>query len=280
MTSPLESTDDDLAPPQPDLGQGSFLFLGSGASSGVPVVGCKCEVCQSKDPKNTRLRPAGLVSWQGKQILIDAGPDFREQALAHSIDRLDGVIITHTHYDHIGRLDELRIFYFYQKQALPCLLSRESMDDIEHRYYYMFRDHMHGSNFTARMDWQVLEAERGDVIFQGVPIRYMSYKQGNMGVNGFRFGDFAYISDIYEYPETIFEDLAGVRKLVVGALRKSKSYVHFTTDQAVAFAQKVGAEQSWFTHISHDLDHEATNADLPPEVRMGYDGLEITFNLG
>lgn len=277
MTSP--ESDDSLPIADADSGVGRFLFLGTGASSGVPVIGCECKVCQSKDPCNQRLRPAGLLDVMGKRFLIDAGPDLREQALKYEIDSLDGVLLTHTHYDHTGGLDELRIFYFLQRRPLPCLLSQESMVDIEHRYYYMFRDHMHGSNFTAKLDWQVLESDRGHVIFQGVPIQYMSYKQGGMGVNGFRLGDFAYISDIYEYPESIFDDLKGVKTLIVGALRKSQSYVHFTVEQAVEFAHRVGAKESWLTHISHDLDHQDCNEELPPDVRMGYDGLELEFEI-
>lgn len=269
----------ELPKSQEDERIGRFTFLGTGASSGVPVVGCDCSVCRSSSLHNQRLRPSGLISVLGKQLLIDAGPDFRYQALRAGIQHIDGVLFTHTHYDHTGGLDELRIFYFRQKKPLPCLLSQESYKDITIRFYYMFREHMHGSNFTARLDWNVLERDRGTVLFQDVPIRYVSYSQGGMGVNGFRFGDFAYISDIYEYPESIFEDLEGIKTLVVGALRHSESFVHFTVEQAVNFSNRVGAEKVWLTHISHDLDHDETNRQLPRHIRMGYDGLEIAFKI-
>lgn len=258
---------------------GRFLFLGTGASSGVPVIGCSCRVCRSSSLYNKRLRPSALVSVLGREFLIDAGPDFRYQALYYGIKKLDGVLFTHTHYDHTGGLDELRVFYFLQRRPVPCLLSQESYADIESRFSYMFKDHMHGSNFTARLEWQQLPEKKGEVVFQGVPIGYVSYSQGGMSVNGFRFGSFAYISDIYEYPPSIFEDLRGVKTLVISALRYSESHVHFTVQQAVDFAHKVGAHETWLTHISHDLDHEETNQKLPKEVQMGYDGLELNFTL-
>lgn len=257
--------------------KGEFLFLGSGGSMGVPVVGCMCPVCTSNSDYNKRLRPSGIVEMDGKKLLIDSGPDFRYQALRAHIHHIDGVLLTHTHYDHVGGLDDLRIFFFRQQEALPCLLSEVSYEDLRKRYDYLFKEKSHGSNVTAQLKFQILDSSRGHTTFQGIKLGYFSYKQGHMLVNGFRFGDFAYVSDISIYPETIFEDLKGIKTLVVSALRHTPAHVHFTVEQAVAFAKRTGAEQTYFTHISHELDHEETNALLPSGIHMGYDGLRFTF---
>ncbi len=244
---------------------------------GVPVVGCDCSVCTSESPCNKRMRPSALVKIGEKRLLIDAGPDFRDQALRFGINHLDGVIFTHTHYDHIGGIDDLRVFNFRLNKSLPSLVSEVTYKDLEHRYYYLFHSPVHGSNVTASFDFQILKDERGVVTFEEVPLRYMSYMQGHMQVTGLRFGDLAYVSDIKIYSESIFEDLAGVKTLVVSALRHEPSYVHFNVEEAVAFAERVGATKTWFTHIGHELDHEKTNAELPPNIQLGYDGLELPF---
>lgn len=255
-----------------------FILLGTGASSGVPVVGCDCEVCRSHNPKNQRFRPSGLLRARGKTVMVDTGPDFRSQALRGEVHHIDGVIYTHTHYDHVGGLDDLRIFFFRQKQPIPCLLSHESLEDLKTRFNYIFRPRTHSKNFTVQMEFQVLEQREGEVVFCGLPTTYFSYQQGGMWVNGFRWGNLAYVSDICDYEDSIFQWLFGVKYLVVSALRHGPSHVHLTVDQAVDFSRRVGAQRTWFTHISHELDHEETNAILPPEVRMGYDGLIIDFD--
>lgn len=255
---------------------GHFLFLGTGASMGIPVIGCTCPVCNSDSPCNYRTRPSGLVTIGGKKILIDCGPDFREQALKHHLDHLDGLILTHSHHDHLAGIDELRVYYMRTKTRLPCLLSQETADDLMYRYRYLFEEDI-GEKLIARMSLQIMEGERGDTQFLGIPIRYMTYEQVGMHVNGLRFGNFAYISDIRQYPESIFEDLRDVEILVVSALRATPSPAHFSVDEAVAFVNRVGAKQAWLTHIAHELDHEATNNILPPHVRMAYDGLELSF---
>jgi phosphoribosyl 1,2-cyclic phosphate phosphodiesterase len=258
---------------------GHFLFLGCGASMGVPVVGCSCEVCRSTSPFNKRLRSSGVLQIYDKNILIDVGPDFRCQALFYKISHIDGVIITHTHYDHIGGIDDLRIFYLIQRKELSCLLSKNSFDDLKKRYDYLFRPTSAYANLTARFDFQILPEERGQIEFAEIPFTYMTYLQGGMKVNGLRVGQFAYVSDIRDFPETIFEDLEGVETLVVSALRQKPSHVHFNLDEAVEFSRRVGAKQTWLTHLGHELDYFEANAYLPPEVRLAYDGLIIHFSL-
>lgn len=244
---------------------------------GVPVIGCHCPVCSSESPCNQRLRPSGLVTIGNKKLLIDCGPDFRIQALKHHIDTLDGMIVTHAHHDHIAGIDELRVYFMRNKTPMPCLLSKETADDLKIRYHYIFHEKGQPHKVLPRMSLQILDKPHGQTVFQGIKIHYISYEQAGMQVNGFRFGNFAYVSDIRHYPETIFQDLQDVETLVLSALRYTKSDFHFSIDEAIAFAARVNAKQTWLTHIAHDLEHEATNAHLPHNIRMAYDGLELNF---
>lgn len=259
--------------------QGQFLFLGTGGSTGVPAIGCSCPVCTSPLPENRRWRSSGLLKVQGKNVLLDVGPDFREQALKFNIHHLDGVLITHPHFDHVGGLDELRVYYFLHKHPIPCLLSRESFEDLQPRYSYMMRPLQPGKSIAAQIDFQILENDFGSCAFQEIAIEYMSYFQMHTKVTGFRVGSFAYVSDIRRYSDQLLRSLEGVKILVVSALRSTPTLMHFSIDEAVAFARKVGAEMTYLTHIAHDLEHHATNAMLPPDIRLSYDGLEISFSL-
>jgi phosphoribosyl 1,2-cyclic phosphate phosphodiesterase len=256
----------------------NFTFLGTGSSGGTPTIGCKCEVCCSKSPCNQRLRPAGLLRFENKVILIDSGPDIRLQSLRYGIDHLDGMIITHTHYDHIGGIDDLRSFNCRTKKPLPVLCSAASHDDLVRRYPYMFKLKSADACYTARFMFQLFEHERGIAHFHGINFGYMTYHQGPMQVNGIRIGNFAYVSDIKRYHESIFTDLEGVEILVLSALRNSESYVHFSFADAVEFSRKVGAKITYLTHLSHDIDHDEGNRLLPEEVRLGYDGLQFDFD--
>lgn len=252
----------------------SFLFLGTGSSWGVPVVGCHCSVCESTFFCNKRLRPAGLFTIKGLKILLDVGPDYRSQAIQHHIHSLDGVIITHAHHDHTAGIDDLRVYYARNK-PLPLLLSKETYEDLKVRFAYIFQPKEPSKTLVSRFEVRLLEKNEGSVLFEGIQFHYLTFHQGNMGVNGFRYQNFAYLSDIKEYSSNIFDHLKGVETLVISALRFTPSTLHFTVDEAVEFVNKVGAKKAWFTHISHELDHERTNAYLPPYIRLAYDGLEI-----
>lgn len=246
---------------------GTFLFLGTGASTGVPMIGCRCAVCTSPSPYNKRLRPSGLIKIGGKSFLIDAGPDFRNQALIYKIDHLDGLLLTHTHYDHMAGIDDLRPYSFRTKEPMPCLLSGDSLKTLRLRYHYLFQS----------QGLKCQELKEGEQEFEGVPVTCFNYVQGSMTVTGFRFGDFAYVSDIRTYDESIFTVLKGVKKLVLSALKREASRAHLSLAEAVEFAHKTGAYRTWLTHVSHHLDHDEGERHLPKEVRMGYDGLTIDF---
>lgn len=261
------------------IAKGKFLFLGSGGSMGIPIIGCDCVVCRSESHYNKRLRPSGLLKILEKSILIDCGPDFRQQMLTYKIKHLDGLIFTHAHYDHTGGFDEIRIINARSHSPLPCLLSEATADELKMRFPYVFDTRGPLASLTTKVSLQYLESTRGYVDFLGIPIRYMTYEQGGMLVNGFRFGNFAYISDIRHYPETIFEDLKGIETLVISCLRYQPSTLHFNVEEAVGFSEKIGVSQAWFTHIAHELDHDLTNSRLPPNFQLAYDGLEIDFEI-
>lgn len=240
------------------------------------MIGCDCEVCKSSSPFNKRLRPSVLLKIGDTRLLIDAGPDFRSQALTHNIRKIDGVLFTHTHHDHTAGIDDLRVYYFLQNKTLPCLVSKESAEDLEKRYDFMFRTQPHEKK-TPRLELITLPDNRGTFEFQGIKLRYMSYIQMNMKVTGFRFGDLAYLTDMRDYSDSLFEDLKGIKTLVISALRFTPSHMHLSVDEACEFAKRTTAEKVYFTHISHDLDYFKGNSYLPEHIRLAYDGLEIPF---
>lgn len=244
---------------------------------GTPVIGCSCSVCTSDHPRNRRFRSSVLIKINDQSFLVDCGPDFKQQALLYGIDKLDGLIFTHAHYDHIAGIDELRIFCLRSGKSLPCLLSPETAKDLKLRFNYLFEEKKSYAGLLTRFQIQEFERDRGEVNFQGLRIRYFSYEQLGMRVDGLRFGNLAYISDIKTFPETIFEDLKGIKTLVLSALRFERTKMHFSIDDAIAFSQKAGAEKTWLMHISHDLDHEKANAYLPDNMEMAYDGLQLEF---
>jgi phosphoribosyl 1,2-cyclic phosphate phosphodiesterase len=183
--------------------QGHILFLGTGASAGVPVIGCHCAVCTSELAQNKRLRTSALLTVNNRTILIDCGPDFRTQALTHKVDNIDGLILTHSHNDHTAGIDDLKIYCIRGKKSLPTLVSAETECEIVRRYYYLFNPKDLYKGFSAHLELHTLPLPQGSTEFLDIPIKYFSYEQLGMAVNGFRFGDLAYITDIRDYDEGI-----------------------------------------------------------------------------
>lgn len=253
--------------------KGTLTFLGTGGSVGVPMIGCDCAVCSSGSPFNHRLRSSALLHVKQKKILIDAGPDFREQALRQGISSLDGVIFTHAHHDHSAGIDDLRPLFYNRQVPLPVLLSKETAADIEKRFFYIFHSPQSQQNLTLHL----LPEDFGEVDFEGLFIQYVTYEQGGMSVNGFRFGNLAYLTDIRHYTADIWKILKGVKTVIISALRFVPTQLHFSVDEAIDFAKNLQAEKVWLTHLSHDLDYLQTNAYLPHHIRLAYDGLEIEF---
>ncbi|HNA62371.1 MAG TPA: MBL fold metallo-hydrolase [Rhabdochlamydiaceae bacterium] len=256
----------------------SFLFLGTGASMGTPVLTCQCAVCSSSDMHNQRLRPSGLLKIGDKRFLIDVGPDYRMQALKYGVERLDGVLITHTHYDHIAGLDDLRVYYFFHKKTLPCLLSDDSLAELKIRNHYFFEKSTDDVMGGSRFNFEVIKDHFGSVDFGGEQWQTMTYEQGGMKVTGYRWGKFAYVMDLKNFTEEIYSALKGVEVLIMSALRYRPSPAHLTMEEAVVFAKRVGAKQTWFSHVAHDLDHATINRELPEGMKLAHDGLEIDVN--
>jgi len=257
--------------------QGVLQFLGTGPSTGVPVVGCRCSVCVSDDPRNHRLRSSVRVCVGEKLILIDASPDFRQQALKYHITMPDALCITHTHYDHIGGLEELRVFNFQKKKAVPCFLSDASFLSVQKLFYYHFSSRKEQESFAAEMDFHVLSSEQGTLSLDEIDLSYFSYWHGSMPVTGWRIGELGYVTDIKQYDPVVFEALSDIEVLIIGVSCFGASRTQMTIEEALEFREKVGAKRTYFTHLSHDIDYARASAMLPEDIRLAYDGLEVQF---
>ncbi len=253
----------------------SVVFLGTGGSLGVPVIGCSCAVCASATPFNRRLRPSAFLKIGTKRFVLDVGPDFREQALRYQIDRLDGALFSHAHYDHIGGIDELRIYAFRNKRPVPCLVSSATLEELKKRYDYLLSTEHARAVVREKLSFQLLEHERGRTLFEEVEIGYVSYFQLGMKVTGFQIGTFAYLTDLLDYSTTLFDALQTIDVLVLSGRRMERSIAHLSIDEALAFAARTSARTVYLTHLSHEIDHRVESHRLPQHVQLAYDGLEI-----
>lgn len=260
--------------------EGKFLFLGTGGSAGVPMIGCSCSVCLSTTVYNSRLRSAGVVQLGKKNILIDVGPDFREQVLKFQIARPDLVLLTHAHFDHIAGIDDLRAYFLLDNKRIPAFLSQATLLELRKRFDYLFEPPRRGKSLTAQIDFYPLDKEFGKIVFESIPIQYFTYEQGDQKVTGYRFGDFAYVTDIRHYCQKVIEAIQGINTLVVSGSTILPTSMNFSVEEAIFFARAVGAKKTYLTHLSHDLEYTATNALLPEDVKMAYDGMELPIKWG
>lgn len=244
------------------------------------MVGCSCPTCLSREPKNERLRASGLLQWDGKNLLIDTGPDLRLQALRYGIQSIDGVLLTHTHFDHIAGIDELRCFYLLTREALPVLVSSTTFNDLQRRYDYLFKAKSETISLAAQLDFHLLAGESGQTQFLGLTLGFMTYFQGGMAVTGYRLGDFAYVTDLRNFDDSLFEQLKGVKTFVMSALSEKPTFMHLSFQEAIEFAKRVGAERTYFTHLSHRVDYQTINKALPPGFALAYDGLVLEIEDG
>lgn len=246
-------------------------MLGTGTSTGVPVVGCRCAVCTSPDPRDRRLRPGLKLELDGGTVVVDTSPDFREQSLRFGIERVDAVLYTHPHADHVFGLDDLRPFNFRQKATIPCYGSAATLERLRQIFAYVFEPGEEGGG-KPRIDLVEVEAPfelLGETVVP-VPVAH-----GSMPVLGFRIGPFAVVTDVHFIPEESFARLKGVEVLVLSALRYRPHPTHFNIDQAIAAAARVGARRTLFTHVAHDVEHAALERALPAGVEIGHDGLVV-----
>ncbi len=247
-----------------------ITVLGSGTSSGVPTIGCTCEVCTSPDPRDKRLRPSILIEYGGRTVIIDTTPDFRMQALRAGIRRLDAVLYTHAHADHILGLDDVRPFNFFQKETIPLYATEETFATIRRVFCYAFEE---SESSVPRLDLRTLDGAPFDLF--GVRFTPVRLEHGRGTVYGFRFGRAAYLTDHSGIPEESKAHLQGLDVLFLDALRHRPHKTHTTVEQAVALVEELQPRRAFFTHMCHDLLHERTEAALPPHIRLAYDGLEI-----
>ncbi|MBI5274481.1 MAG: MBL fold metallo-hydrolase [Chlamydiales bacterium] len=257
--------------------KGKIIVLGTGGSAGSPAIGNPNAKQIMQDRYNYRLRTSILIQIDQKNILVDPGPDVRYQALKFGINKLDGVLITHTHFDHIAGLDELRMYYFVNHQPNHLLLSKESYQDLEKRCYYLIDQTTQIVNKDQKYNFHLLPKNEGTISFCGEEFSYFSYYQAGMKVTGFRIGSFAFVTDIKEYDPSIFHYLNGLDVLMVSALREKESPVHFNFEDAVAFARQTRTKEAYFVHIAQEVEHHAANKKLPSQYQLAYDGMELEF---
>jgi phosphoribosyl 1,2-cyclic phosphate phosphodiesterase len=253
-----------------------ITFLGSGTSHGVPMIGCRCATCTSTDPRDRRFRPSVHVqTGAGTSILVDTPPDLRSQVLAYGVERVDVILFTHSHADHVFGLDDVRRYNALQGGGIPCYGDPRTLRDIRKMFGYAFDPETPGGGGLPQLELVSVAGEFSvdrSMVVVPVPILH-----GDRPILGYRLGGFAYLTDCSAIPAGSWPLLAGVEVAVIGALRERPHPTHFSVPQAVEAARRLGARRAWFTHMSHDLPHAATCARLPPGIELAYDGLVVTL---
>jgi phosphoribosyl 1,2-cyclic phosphate phosphodiesterase len=269
--------------------QATLTFLGTGTSMGVPTLGCDCAVCASAvsaapgipalEPRNRRTRPSILLSWDSHNVLIDTGPDFHAQALRENVRHLDAVFYTHGHADHILGMDDLRPISFHNAGNLPLYADEPTAQTIERIFDYTFRTENRYPT-SARVQLHRLDPAAGSTVeLFGVRFVRVPVTHGRQEITGYRFGSAAYLTDLSALPPESLPLLQDLDILILDALRRQPHPTHLTLQQSVALVEQLKPRRAYFTHMSHDLDHAATEAILPSNMRLAYDGLKLTFDI-
>jgi phosphoribosyl 1,2-cyclic phosphate phosphodiesterase len=242
---------------------------------GVPTLGCHCVVCSSADPHDRRTRPSILLSYSGREVLVDTTPDFRYQAMRHGLDRLDAILYTHGHADHILGLDDIRPFNLKQRGVVPIYAANETLKTLQRTFAYIFEE----SPTDSTLPGVAIHSLNGPVNLFGLKITPVPAMHGPMQVTGFRFGSAAYLTDFSKVPDASKPLLRGLDDFILDALRYTPHPMHSNVEQSLALVRELAPKRAWFTHICHDLGHAETNAKLPENVRLAYDGLtfEVKF---
>jgi phosphoribosyl 1,2-cyclic phosphate phosphodiesterase len=264
--------------------QATLTFLGSGTSMGVPTLGCDCAVCRSAvspegDPRNRRTRPSIRLAYNDHTVLIDTGPDFHAQAIREGIRRVDAVLYTHAHADHIMGFDDLRPLSFHSKGNLPIYADDETATAIERVFEYTFRTENRYPT-SARVEVHRIDSTPGaGVDLFGARFTRIPVTHGRQQITGYRFGSAAYLTDMSDIPEESLPLLQDLDILILDALRRDPHFSHSHLEKSIAFVEKLKPRRAFFTHMSHDLDHAPTEAALPPHIRLAYDGLQLHFEI-
>ncbi len=250
----------------------TVTFLGTGTSQGVPVIACDCEVCRSEDRHDKRLRTSIMLRDGEKVIVIDSGPDFRYQMLRENVQRLDAIVFTHEHKDHIAGLDDIRAFNYKQQGPIDIYATTRVQEALKREFHYIFAEFEYPG--IPQLTLHTIDNTPFDVSgITFIPIEVMHYK---LPVLGFRINDFTYITDAKTVSPEEVQKIKGTRILVINALQRQNHISHFTFDEAIAFAESIGAEKTYFTHISHRLGkHAEVSEALPPGIELAYDGLVV-----
>ena len=261
------------------MDQVELLFLGTGTSAGVPMIGCRCDVCRSADPRDKRTRPSVVISRGGSRVLVDTTPELRLQCVSNGVEMIDAVVYTHAHADHVMGLDDVRRFNALRGGPLEVWADERTFATLSTCFAYAFKEPDPDAKlFRPHLQRRTIEPDRpfraGGMEWTPVPLLH-----GDLPVLGFRVGRLAYCTDVSEIPASSFPLLEGLDVLVLDALQHKKHTTHFSLEEAVEAARRIGAKQTLFTHIAHALGHEATNRALPPGMRLAHDGERLTARL-
>lgn len=252
----------------------TVTFLGTGTSHGIPVITCDCDVCKSSNPKDKRFRSSVLIETKTTTVSIDVGPDFRMQMLRENVKKLDAIVITHEHRDHLAGLDDIRVFNYKKQGPFDIYCTPHVQANIRQGWPYIFAPSPYPG--TPSIEFKNIENDAfviGDLEF--LPIEHLHYK---LPVKGFRIGKFAYITDVSLIPEQNFEMLQGLDAVVIGALRQRPHISHFSLEEAIEAAKRIGAKTTYFIHMNHDMGlHNEVERILPEGMFLSYDGLKLNF---
>jgi phosphoribosyl 1,2-cyclic phosphate phosphodiesterase len=250
------------------------IILGCATSTGVPIVGCKCSVCTSFNPRNKRTRSSALIQTHGRNILIDTAPDLRFQALEHDITRIDAILYTHSHADHTHGIDELRTYNFINKMVIPCFGSPQTVSNIKRNFSYIFD----GSYAAGGKPQVEITPVTQEFDFQGIRVIPIEINHADWMIFGYRIGKMAYLTDCSGIPERSIRKLKGLDLFIIGALRYTPHPAHFSVDQAIEAIRKVEPKLAVFTHMGHELEYEELSRQLPEGIMPAYDGMEFELD--
>jgi len=251
-----------------------ITILGTGTSQGVPVIGCSCDVCTSANPKDSRLRTSVYIETPEVALLVDCGPDFRQQMLQNNIVRLDAVVLTHEHADHVMGMDDLRSFIFRNNCPMPIYAERRVLNIVKKQFWYAFLE----NPYPGAPQFNLINLVPGNLIIKNLEIQVLRAMHGKLPILGIRVGNFAYLTDVNFIPKETLEKLKDLDVLVLDALHHREHHSHYNLDQAIEQARFIGAEKTYFTHMSHYMGlTDTVEKTLPANMHLAFDGQQFTF---